>query len=80
MPMKRAKPLFLFWLLAIGVIVYMTLTYESESADLYGIAETKEIVVNWEHAVDIKMIVVVEGQEILPTHCRLGGWSIERDN
>ncbi len=62
--MKRAKPLFLFWLLAIGVIVYMTLTYESESADLYGIAETKEIVVNWEHAVDIKKIHVVEGQEI----------------
>ncbi len=57
-------PLYITWVIVFMAVVLITLSYELESTSFYGIAETKELVVNSENSVEIKRINVVEGQSI----------------
>ena len=57
------KLLYLVWLLIIAVAVII-LKYKTESTKFYGIADTREIVINSENAVEIKNVHVVPGQAI----------------
>jgi multidrug resistance efflux pump len=51
-------------LIALAAVVLMTAYYKSETYRFYGIADTKEIVVNYNLPVEIKKINVVQGQPI----------------
>lgn len=57
------KLLYLVWFLAIGVVAVI-LNYRTNSFQFYGIADTREIIINTERAVEVKNIQVVSGQEI----------------
>ncbi len=52
------------WLLILVATVAITRFYGTESSNFYGIAETREIVVNFEGAVEIRKINVTEGQSV----------------
>ncbi len=58
------KLLNIVWVILVGVVIYFSSMYTRESANFYGIAETKEIVVNTDNPVIIKKIHVVEGQKV----------------
>ncbi|MFW5960769.1 MAG: HlyD family secretion protein [Chitinivibrionales bacterium] len=58
------KLLNIVWVILVGVVIYFSSMYTRESATFYGIAETKEIVVNTDNPVIIKKIHVVEGQKV----------------
>jgi len=61
--MKDNKLLYSIWALVVGVVI-LILNYNTESSKFYGIADTREIVINAENAVEIKNIHVVPGQTI----------------
>jgi len=61
--MKNTKLLYFVWFVVIGIVVVI-LSYNGESTTFYGIADTREIVINAESAVEIKNIQVVPGQAI----------------
>lgn len=61
---RGAWKLYLVWLLVLGVVVAITLHLDSESTHFYGIADTREIVINSDNAVEISKIAVVEGQSV----------------
>jgi len=73
--MSRTKLLYLVWTIACVALVLMLSTYKRESVDFYGIAETREIVVNSESAVVIKKIHAVPGQKVVQ-----GELIVELDN
>jgi multidrug resistance efflux pump len=50
--------------LLIVALIALTRYYRSEPEFIYGIADTKEIVINSESAVDIRRILVVQGQSV----------------
>jgi len=62
--MKGKIILGLVWLSALAVIVMASQGERKESTSFYGIAETGEIAINSENAVEIKKIHVVPGQKI----------------
>ncbi len=57
-------PLYGVWFIILLSTIAITLFYNIESSSFYGIAETREIVVNFEGAVEIKRISVTEGQSV----------------
>lgn len=61
---NRIKLLYLVWLLVFIILIAMFFNYRSESTQFYGIADTREIIVNSEHPVELKKIHVVAGQVI----------------
>lgn len=64
---KTAKgnwPLYCAWLAVLIITAGISCVYHLESASFSGIAETREIVVNSEAAVDIRRINVTEGQSV----------------
>ncbi|SDU46176.1 Multidrug resistance efflux pump [Desulfobacula phenolica] len=52
------------WFIILTATIAITRFYSVESSNFYGIAETREIVVNFEGAVEIKKIDVTEGQSV----------------
>jgi len=62
---SRSYILYGFWLLILIFIIFISNSFEKESTFFHGIAETSEIVVNSESAVEIKSINCVEGQSVL---------------
>jgi hypothetical protein len=42
----------------------MTLRFKGDSADFSGIADSREIVVNWESSVEIRVCRVIPGQKV----------------
>ena len=62
--MRRSKLLYLAWVLAIVLLVAIVTTYKGRSTTFYGIAETRETIVNSENAVEIKKVHVVPGQAV----------------
>ncbi|CAN2041949.1 hypothetical protein GMMP15_650010 [Candidatus Magnetomoraceae bacterium gMMP-15] len=62
--MNTPKLLYCLWILALGAVVVMSSNGNHESTDFQGIADTREIVVNSENAVEIKRIRVIPGQVI----------------
>ncbi|ACN15217.1 hypothetical protein HRM2_21190 [Desulforapulum autotrophicum HRM2] len=56
--------LYAVWFIILVATVAITRFYGLESSNFYGIAETREIVVNFEGAVEIKKINVTEGQSV----------------
>lgn len=58
------KKLYIIWGCVFIIIAIISFNYKRESTNFYGIAETKEIVVNSENAVEIRKIHVVQGQVI----------------
>ncbi|BCS95255.1 hypothetical protein DSLASN_08870 [Desulfoluna limicola] len=61
---KSNWPLYAVWVTIFISTVAITCFYGSESSSFYGIAETREIVANFESAVEIKRIGVTEGQSV----------------
>jgi multidrug resistance efflux pump len=61
---RGAGKLYLALIVVLAVVVWLTLKYEGHSAHFYGIAGTKEIMVNTEAAVEIKKIAVISGQTV----------------
>ena len=56
--------LYAVWFIILVTTAAITRFYGVESSNFYGIAETREIVVNFEGAVEIKRINVTEGQSV----------------
>ena len=56
--------LHLVWIVAVALIVMLSLGHRGESTKFFGIAETREIVINSENPVELKRMLVVAGQEI----------------
>ncbi len=61
---RGAGRLYFAWIAVFVGVVWLTLKYETQAAHFYGIAETKETVVNTETPVEIKKIAVIEGQVV----------------
>ncbi|MBI9093001.1 MAG: HlyD family efflux transporter periplasmic adaptor subunit [Desulfobacterium sp.] len=61
---KGNWPLYAVWLIILVSTIAITRFYGVESSSFYGIAETREIVVNFEDAVEIKKVSVTEGQSV----------------
>ncbi len=62
--MKKTRMLLLSWVLAFLVIAKTSLDGKQENACFQGIAETREVMVNCEHAVEIRSIHVTPGQTV----------------
>lgn len=62
--MKGNWPLYTVWFIILTSTVVITIFYGAGSSSFYGIAETREIVVNVENAVEIRKINVTEGQSV----------------
>lgn len=62
--MRGPKPLYVMWVLAFAAVAAITLNGKRESTDFQGIAETREVIINAENAVEIKAFHVVPGQEV----------------
>ena len=62
--MKGKLILYLVWATVLAIIVMVSVGGKRESTAFYGIAETGEISVNSENAVELKKIHVVPGQTI----------------
>ena len=62
--MPKIKLLYLFWIMVCILLVLIVPNYRTETTNFYGIAETREILVNSENPVEIKKIHVVPGQEV----------------
>ena len=56
--------IFFIWLFIIVIIIFISLNGKREITSFYGIAETKEIVINSEYSVNIKDILVLPGQQV----------------
>lgn len=61
---KRNWLLYAVWIIVLVSTIIITRFYSLESLSFYGIADTREIVVNFEDAVEIKRINVTEGQSV----------------
>ncbi|MCP4626612.1 MAG: HlyD family efflux transporter periplasmic adaptor subunit [bacterium] len=61
---KNRKLLYVCWAAALLVILLITLRFRGEFTEFYGIAETREIAVNSESAVEIRKIHIVQGQAV----------------
>lgn len=62
--LEGAWPLYIAWVIIFCFVIGLTLTCVRENMSFYGIAETREIIINWDESVEIEKISVVEGQEI----------------
>ena len=62
--LKSAWPLMATWIIGLGIVAMISIIYTFEADHFYGIAESREIVVNSEMPVEIKRVDVVEGQFI----------------
>jgi len=62
--MPRIKPLYVVWLLVCLVLLWLSFNYRGEATWFYGIAETQEIAVSSESAVEVKKIHAVAGQTV----------------
>ena len=62
--MKRIKVLHITWVFALIGLIVLILVYRGEATVFFGIAETREIFINSENAVEIKRIHVVPGQAV----------------
>lgn len=62
--MKNAWPLIAAWFIVLGGVAMISIRYTFEADHYYGIAESREIVINSEIPVEIKRVNVVEGQLI----------------
>ena len=51
-------------LCVVMVLVFMTINLRKEASSFYGLADTKEIVVNSESAMEIKKIRIMPGQPV----------------
>ena len=61
----KNKYLIYIWVGAFLVLVGMNLFYNRESFKYFGIAETREVAINFEYPVEIKRVNVVSGEKIL---------------
>lgn len=57
-------PLYLAWVVILTATIGISLVSRVESTSFMGIAETREIIVNSESAVDVRKIAVTEGQAV----------------
>ena len=62
--MSRTKLLYIVWFFCVVVLVVVSRNNGTDVATFFGIAETREIVVNAEKAVEAKKIYVVPGQSV----------------
>ena len=62
--MRKSKTVYLVWLGSLICVVLMTFQYQAKSARFFGIAETQEQTVSFQHPVELKKIHVVTGQPI----------------
>ncbi|MEZ4525591.1 MAG: hypothetical protein R2941_06690 [Desulfobacterales bacterium] len=62
--MKKTKMLLLSWILAFVLIAKASLDGKQENTCFQGIAETREVIVNCEHGVEIRNIHVTPGQTV----------------
>jgi multidrug resistance efflux pump len=62
--MKKSKTVYLVWAGSLICVVLMTIQYQAKSARFFGIAETQEQTVSFQHPVELKKIHVVTGQLI----------------
>lgn len=63
--MKKAKILYLFWIMAIATIAYLGRNYtDNEVITFHGVAETRALTVNLADAVEVKEIKVIAGQYV----------------
>ena len=58
------RVLIIIWFCLLSAVLVITLIFKGEATQFYGIAETREIVINAENSVEIKRIHVVLGQII----------------
>ena len=54
--------LYIVWAIVFGIVALITVAYQRESTNFYGIAETHEIIVNSKVTVEIMEMNVLEGQ------------------
>jgi len=64
--MSRIKLLYIVWVGCVLALVMMSRDNGTDGATFFGIAETREIVVNAEKAVEVRKVHVVPGQLIHP--------------
>ena len=62
--MKNTWPLLATWIIVLGAVALISIRYTVEADNFYGIAESREIVINSEIPVEIKRVYVVDGQFI----------------
>ena len=62
--MRKIKLLYLVWLLAVIFIILYSNRALVESHQFFGIAESNEVIINFENPVEIKKIYVVPGQRV----------------
>ena len=62
--MKKFKLLYLTWILAVLFIILCSNYEQVETHQFFGIAESNEVIVNFEHSVEIKNIYAVPGQQV----------------
>ncbi|MBM4055956.1 MAG: hypothetical protein FJ264_15090 [Planctomycetes bacterium] len=63
--MRNIKPLYISWFIAIAIIVIISVHYKKgTSTEFCGIAETREIIINSDRAVEVEKIYVLPGQSV----------------
>lgn len=62
--MNKRKVLYLSWILAFFVVLQSSPSRKKETTAFQGIADTREVIINSEKAVEIRAIHAVPGQEI----------------
>lgn len=62
--MIRSKLLYLFWIAAIVWVVHSFKIHKEETTAFQGIADTREVIINSEKAVEVRAIHVVPGQTV----------------
>ncbi|KPA17174.1 Fusaric acid resistance protein [Candidatus Magnetomorum sp. HK-1] len=62
--MKKFNFLYLLWFFAVIFIVFFSNREQLETHQFFGIAESNEVIVNFEKSVEIKKIYVVPGQKV----------------
>jgi multidrug resistance efflux pump len=64
--LKQFKPaaVGIVWIVVLAVILVMSLSQRRESGMFYGIAETDEVKIGSEHAVEIRRVAVVAGKPV----------------
>lgn len=62
---ESPRLLYSAWVLALGIIVAMSFNGKEGASDFQGIADTREVIVNSENAVEIKNFHVLPGQVVL---------------
>ncbi|OHB71343.1 MAG: hypothetical protein A2W17_07370 [Planctomycetes bacterium RBG_16_41_13] len=62
--MRSIKPLYISWIIAVAIIVVISFNHRNETTTFYGAAETREIVINSNRAVEVKEVYVLPGQQV----------------